>query len=48
METFNDKLELDGDLLDEYEAIQAAEEDIDEDELLSDEEFQDLLKEILG
>ena len=41
-EKFNDKLEIEGDLQDEYQAIQAAEAD-DDAEVLSDAEIIDLI-----
>ena len=42
-EKFNDKLEIEGDLQDEYKAIQAAEADDDDAEVLSDAEIIDLI-----
>jgi len=42
-EKFNDQLEIGGDLQDEYKAIQAAEADDDDAEVLSDAEIIDLI-----
>jgi hypothetical protein len=43
-EKFNDNLEIEGDLQDEYKAIQAAEADDDDDaEVLTDAEIIDLI-----
>jgi len=42
-EKFNDNLEIGGDLQDEYKAIQAAEADDDEAEVLTDAEIIDLI-----
>ena len=42
-EKFNDNLEIEGDLQDEYKAIQAAEADDDEAEVLTDAEIIDLI-----
>ena len=42
-EKFNDKLEIEGDLQDEYKAIQAAEADDDDAEVLTDAEIIDLI-----
>jgi|TARA_Y100000310_G_scaffold237958_1_gene241281 hypothetical protein len=42
-EKFNDKLEIGGDLQDEYQAIQAAEADDDDAKVLTDAEIIDLI-----
>ena len=42
-EKFNDNLEIGGDLQDEYQAIQAAEADDDDAEVLTDAEIIDLI-----
>ena len=45
MKDFHDNLEITGDLLDEYAAIQEAEEGV-EPEIAGDDELKDLLREI--
>ena len=45
MKDFNDSLEITGDLLDEYAAIQEAEEGV-EPEIADDDELKDLLRQI--
>ena len=46
-EKFNDKLEIGGDIQDEYQALQAAESDSDEVEVLNDAEIIDLIVDAL-